>query len=316
MSVYSCPKGDSIETDSPGTMLWRTSLSKAVPAKPMNIITIPTCTMYPPHRPRFLRTRCRKAVNGFSSSIRARARVPFQNSTTMIVSTKAPSAKVKRAYVCRTPAEKRMAAAEMNTAPGKRKFRLRFRGLAFRQAMTGPIPISMSRTRPIGILTWLKKGGPTEIFDPVSPSVSSGNMVPQITAKVTPRRTRLFRRNADSRESKDSNCRSLLRSGSRQIMRISANAPVTPMHPRKIHAIVRFCANEWTDSISPDRVRNVAKIVMRKVTTTSPMFHTFSIPRLFWIITECRKAVATSQGRSDAFSTGSQNQKPPHPSSS
>ena len=38
------------------------------------------------------------------------------------------------------------------------------------------------------------------------------------------------------------------------------------------------------------------------------MFHIFSIPRFSWIITECRNAVPVSQGRREAFSTGSQNQ--------
>src|SRR5690606_30528605 len=46
------------------------------------------------------------------------------------------------------------------------------------------------------------------------------------------------------------------------------------------------------------------------------MFHTLSIPRFSWIWIECRKAVADSQGSSDAFSTGSQNHHPPQPSSS
>ena len=38
------------------------------------------------------------------------------------------------------------------------------------------------------------------------------------------------------------------------------------------------------------------------------MFQTFSMPRRSWTITECRKAVATSQGMKAAFSTGSQAQ--------
>ena len=37
-------------------------------------------------------------------------------------------------------------------------------------------------------------------------------------------------------------------------------------------------------------------------------FQTFSMPRFSWTITECRKAVPTSQGISAAFSTGSQPQ--------
>ena len=68
--------------------------------------------------------------------------------------------------------------------------------------------------------------------------------------------------------------------------------------------------------MSPERVRKVAKMVSRKVSDTSDRFHIFSIPRCSWIITEWRNAVAVSQGSRDAFSTGSQNQYPPQPSSS
>ena len=44
------------------------------------------------------------------------------------------------------------------------------------------------------------------------------------------------------------------------------------------------------------------------VARMSETFHTFSIPRFSWIITECRKAVPVSHGSSEAFSTGSQAQ--------
>ena len=42
--------------------------------------------------------------------------------------------------------------------------------------------------------------------------------------------------------------------------------------------------------------------------TISETFQTFSIPRFSWTITECRKAVPTSHGISEAFSTASQPQ--------
>ena len=38
------------------------------------------------------------------------------------------------------------------------------------------------------------------------------------------------------------------------------------------------------------------------------MFQTFSMSFFSWIVTECRKAVAVSQGMKAAFSTGSQAQ--------
>ncbi len=61
---------------------------------------------------------------------------------------------------------------------------------------------------------------------------------------------------------------------------------------------------------------NVAKIVRKNVRMTSVTFQTRSMPRRSCTITEWRNAVAVNQGSSPAFSTGSQPQYPPHPSSS
>ena len=46
----------------------------------------------------------------------------------------------------------------------------------------------------------------------------------------------------------------------------------------------------------------------KKEAETSTMFQTFIMPFFSCIITECRNAVLLSQGRKDAFSTGSQAQ--------
>ena len=43
-----------------------------------------------------------------------------------------------------------------------------------------------------------------------------------------------------------------------------------------------------TDSITPDRVRNVPRIVRLKVAITSDRFHTRSRPRRSWTSTEWR----------------------------
>ena len=74
--------------------------------------------------------------------------------------------------------------------------------------------------------------------------------------------------------------------------------------------------NAWTESITPERVRNVPRIVRQNVAMTSDRFQTRSIPRRSWIITEWMNAVPVIHGSSDAFSTGSHAQKPPHPSTS
>src|SRR6478735_12061573 len=75
------------------------------------------------------------------------------------------------------------------------------------------------------------------------------------------------------------------------------------------------CANECTLEITPLRVMNVPKIESRNADTTSVTFHLRSIPRFSCTMIECRKAVFTSHGSSEAFSTGSHAQYPPQPSS-
>src|SRR5690349_4295343 len=65
----------------------------------------------------------------------------------------------------------------------------------------------------------------------------------------------------------------------------------------------------------PLRVMKVPNIERRNVDTTRVTFHLRNIPRFSCTMIECRKAVFTSHGSSDAFSTGSHAQYPPHPSS-
>ena len=71
---------------------------------------------------------------------------------------------------------------------------------------------------------------------------------------------------------------------------------------------------ECTELMTPERVRKVPRMVRAKVATDSERFQTRISPRRSWTRTECRYAVPQSQGRRAAFSTGSQPQKPPHPS--
>ncbi len=68
------------------------------------------------------------------------------------------------------------------------------------------------------------------------------------------------------------------------------------------------CVKLCTDVTTPDRVRNVPRIVRQNVASTSDRFHTRSIPRRSCTITEWMNAVPVSHGSSDAFSTGSQPQ--------
>ena len=72
------------------------------------------------------------------------------------------------------------------------------------------------------------------------------------------------------------------------------------------HGPMSLCANEWIELTTPERVRNVPNSERQNASATSTMFHTFSMPRFSWIITECRNAVAARKGIRAAFSTGSQ----------
>src|SRR5688500_14157449 len=74
--------------------------------------------------------------------------------------------------------------------------------------------------------------------------------------------------------------------------------------------------NACTDDRIPERVRKVPRIVSTNVATHRFSVHKRSMLRRSCTITECRYAVAVSQGRNEAFSTGSHAQYPPHPRTS
>ena len=81
-------------------------------------------------------------------------------------------------------------------------------------------------------------------------------------------------------------------------------AATTPRNASS-HGPMSDCVNACTESITPERVRNVPRIVRQNVAITSDRFQTRSIPRRSCTITEWMNAVAVSHGSSDAFSTGS-----------
>ena len=87
------------------------------------------------------------------------------------------------------------------------------------------------------------------------------------------------------------------------------------MNPRN-HAPIGDSVKEWIEFSTPLRVRNVPKSESPNASATSTAFQTRSMFFFSWIITEWRNAVATSQGISAAFSTGSQAYQPPQPTSS
>ena len=73
-------------------------------------------------------------------------------------------------------------------------------------------------------------------------------------------------------------------------------------------------AKECTEVSTPERTRKVPSSESEKVVMARKMVHTFRASRFSMTLVQWSSAVPASQGISDAFSTGSQNQKPPQPS--
>ena len=132
--------------------------------------------------------------------------------------------------------------------------------------------------------------------------------MPSSTTRAKAPKRRLLARKAPSRDTGES-----IAPGERSRSPRQASSPIAagshdPEEARAAPAPIPVLLNEWTDSSTPERVRNVARMVRLNVAMTSERFQTRSMPRRSWTITECRKAVAVIQGRKAAFSTGSQAQ--------
>ena len=180
--------------------------------------------------------------------------------------------------------------------------------------MIGPMPDSSTRISASGTMNGRNAGGPTETFVPVTASEISGKNVIQNTTNTIPTSTRFWNRNTASRESSDSR-RASERSCSRR-QRISEIEPITIAPIKTTNGTPSVDApNAWIESRIPERTRNVPRIDNVPAASTSDAFQTFSIPRFSWIMIEWMNAVMHSHGISAAFSTGSQAQYPPQPSS-
>ena len=74
-------------------------------------------------------------------------------------------------------------------------------------------------------------------------------------------------------------------------------------------------AKAWTEVRTPERTRKVPTRESEKARMARSTVQILSALRFSTTIAECNSAVAASHGMKEAFSTGSQNQKPPQPSS-
>ena len=73
------------------------------------------------------------------------------------------------------------------------------------------------------------------------------------------------------------------------------------------------CAKACTEVSTPERTRKVPSSDREKARMASSTVQLFSASRFSTTIEECSSAVPASHGIRLAFSTGSQNQKPPQP---
>src|SRR3984893_12243873 len=196
---------------------------------------------------------------------------------------------------------------------GQKNARRRLSIELLRQAINGPMPVSSIRPNAMGTLMRLKNGASTLIFSPVTASEITGNSVPHSTAKQLASRIRLLNMKLDSRETTLSRRASLFRYFSRSRMS-STVAPIPIARKMTKYLPIDDCAKACTELTTPERVRNVPKMQRKKVPEIRTMFQTFIMPFFSCIITEWRNAVALIHGSKDAFSTGSQAQYPPQPS--
>src|SRR5688572_31131587 len=129
---------------------------------------------------------------------------PRQYSWLIVPSTNAENTKHRPEDHTRTPSARMMAAIVTPASVGHRNWYRRFERLVFRQASSGPIPVSSRSINPIGSIHRLKNGGPTVRRSPVSASLIVGNMVANSTKKAQNNRIQLLTRNAASREAHES----------------------------------------------------------------------------------------------------------------
>ncbi len=137
----------------------------------------------------------------------------------------------------------------------------------------------------MGAVMRLKYGAPTDSCSPFRASASSGKIVPRSTTKAKAAKATLLARKAASRDtgaSIEPGERSL---SPRQPMTAIDTATTRAKNPR-IEGPIGDSVKAWTESSTPERVRNVPRMVNEKVATRSERFQTRSIPRRSWTITE------------------------------
>src|SRR5690625_3077601 len=146
-----------------------------------------------------------------------------------------------------------------------------------RQPSKGTRPIKIIRTINKGAVMRLKYGAATVTSTP-NTRETSGNTVPQNTAKDRPTKIRLLSTKPNSRDTYDSTMRSSFSKSRRSIIKYRLPAAMRPRKPKKSGPI-SDSTNVCTEDKIPLRVMNVPKMHKKYVSATKPTFQRFSIPR-------------------------------------
>src|ERR1700694_5090543 len=160
----------------------------------------------------------------------------------------------------------------------------------------------------------LKYDGPTDTVPSFSASEISGPSVPANTvAAAMTSSTLLKRRNhardPSSKPAVDFSC------GARQAYRLRAPPIMMMRKARMKMPRLGSAANECTDTSTPERTRKVPSMLSEQARIASSTDQPLNRSPLTVSATKSPSAVPSSHGMNEAFSTGSQNQKPPQPSS-
>ena len=182
------------------------------------------------------------------------------------------------------------------------------------QGIIAPIGKMIAKPTINGVNAALKNGTPTDNFRSQTNSATNGQMVPIKTTKADTASNRLFATKAVSRLTI---AKAPLASSAPA--RRANNTSDPPMNTPKIIKMNTprsgSLAKACTDVMTPDRTMKVPISEKPKARMASKIVHAFRLSRFSTTMAECRRAVAISHGMNDAFSTGSQNQKPPQPNS-
>ena len=172
----------------------------------------------------------------------------------------------------------------------------------------------MASTIMNGVNAFSKNGGPTDSFRPAANSATSGHSVPTNTTNAATASSRLLSSSAPSRDTGENTVRVVI-APARAANSVSAPPTNTARIPRMNTPRVGSEAKLCTDVSTPERTMNVPVSDSPNAMIASRIVHAFIVSRFSTTTAECSSAPASSHGMKDAFSTGSQNQNPPQPSS-